>query len=907
MDRSSEAMKSYTSLPGDESTLDDSNVYALLRDAEGRLWVGTAEGLNLYDPHTDSFRRVRSLGVSVACLAQDAKGNIWMGTNGSGAFRYNPKADVWKNFRYIPGDSALPHNHVNHLLPGSDGTLWAATTNGLARFDSASDRFQCIPPPDRGTTTELTALAEADGILWISSAHGIVRYDPALHQARTLTEAEGLPSDQFMPGAIATAPDGRIYMGTANGACAFYPRKMLTNTFVPPVQVSEIEVDGREVSVTSPLKIGPDARSLTLRLAALSFVNPAANRFRYRLEGYDDQWHETSGADPTVTYTNLPAGSYTLQVEGANSDGVWNPAATSLRIVVSPPWWASWWMKMVYALLFIALLVLVGWRINLRASQRRRREIARLRAGREKEIAESKLQFFTIIAHEIRTPVSLIIGPLEKVMASRTQLGPAARRDMDIIDRNAHRLLSLVNQLLDFKKVEQGALAITFRPVPVVAQVKTVAERFAPSVEQQGGTLVCNYPQEDFIADVDPEALKKLVSNLLNNARKFMRSQIVLTVAQQPDRGTFTVTVRDDGCGIAPENLKKIFKPFFQVADASTRADAKGGTGLGLSIVRRVAEAHHGTVEVASQVDTYTLFTATLPLRQENAFATADEPATLPTSEAILPATSTSANATALEPNAATRPRVLVVDDNPEMTAFLAEALADTYQVDTAPDGRMALEKLRASADAPFSLIVSDWMMPELDGMQLLRAVRADMSLSHIPFVLLTAKTDNLSHIQGLDSGADYYVEKPFSTSFLRACIANLVRRRRQAAQRYASEPLETVKAIAPNPTDDRFLQRLTTLIEERLTDDDLSVDLLAQEMGMSRSAFYAKIRSLAGTSPGELIELTRLKRAARLLVQGRYMVAEVATLVGYNSASYFSTRFKAQFGTTPAAFAAKN
>lgn len=889
----------YTSDPDHPGTLDDNSAYALFLDNENNLWVATTNGLNRYNRADNNFERIRTLGVRTVSITADPQGALWLATHGRGVFRFHPHSDVWRNFRHEPQHQSLPHDHVNCITIGSDGTIWAATEGGLSRLNRATDNFEPVTLPNNAPTS-IEGIAEEGDYLWLTTSSGLLRYNPKEGSMERFAEDDGLANNQFLPAAIMKSSDGSLYTGTISGFNHFHPAAIRANTFVPPVRFTALEIANNPVEVGAPqlpvslgkgaqIRLRASDRSFSVYFSALSYANPRANNYRYKLDGFDKDWIET-GNDNKAQYTNLPAGRYTLRVQASNNDGVWNPEEAQLDIIVSPPWYLSWWMVIFYVLLACGAAY-GAYRIVIRnALKARGREIARLKADREKEMFNAKLSFFTIIAHEIRTPVSLIIGPLEKVMSSKEPIPDPVRRDLDVIDRNAHRLLSLVNQLLDFKKAEQAIIALDKRPTEIVKQVEAVAARFRPSIEQMGGTLQCSYPTE-FKADIDPEAFNKMVSNVLNNARKYMRSQITLDVTNDAANGMFTIKVTDDGCGISPEFQQKIFKPFYQIA--AEKPDAtRIGTGLGLSILKNIVDAHHGTISVESEPDVFTSFIITLPLTQPDAVKT-DIAASHETALSDLPPMH--------KPEGA-KPRLLVVDDNEDMLQFLKSSFEETYDVVTATNGMEALSLLE---NHQISAIVSDLMMPKMNGVELCRAVRGNQSLSHIPFILLTAKTDNFSKIEGMNCGADYYVEKPFSTHFLDACLTNLMTRRKLLAQKFSQEPLAPPTALAATPVDETFITRLTTTIEDNFCNPNLNVDFLAEQMHMSRSSLYAKIKTLASMTPNELIQITRLKRAARMLREEHYMVSEVGTLVGFNSSSYFSKCFKAQFGMTPGEFAA--
>ena len=623
--------------------------------------------------------------------------------------------------------------------------------------------------------------------------------------------------------------------------------------------------------------------------ASLSYCTPNKNKYAYKLEGFDKDWNYV-GSQNKATYTNLPAGTYLFKVKATNNDGIWNEKGTSLKITIHPPFYWSTASKLLY---FVLVCIAFGFVIRFiikRTEKKHTAEINKLNANKEKEVHEAKIKFFTMIAHEIRTPVSLIIGPLEKIMKSPVSLPSTVRDDLNIIDRNSQRLLFLVNQLLDFRKVEQEGMKMKFASQNIHQLLKAVCERFEPFIAQHGARLTVKYPEADFTAIVDSEAVTKLVSNLLTNASKYTKDEVTLTCIVQPEQHTFIIRVTDNGIGISKEEQKKIFHPFYQAMDN------KPGTGIGLSIVKSIVESHNGCIEVESEVNKGSSFIVTLPveqvqvLPQDTGTSLLNNP-TIP--EGIL---QEDLSGSPIKH----KPTMLIVDDNEEMLNFLSSSLTDKYSILTAEDGIEALNKLKENE---VTLIVSDWMMPRMDGVEFCKAIRTNQATSHIPFILLTAKTDTNSKIEGMDCGADAYIEKPFSMQYLEACIKNLVDLRNLLRQKFSKMPLVPLNSIANNSMDDKFLTRMNEIIEENFSNPELSVDFLAEKLCISRSGLFAKIKTLANITPNELIQVVRLKKAAILLAENKYRINEICYMVGFNNPSYFSKCFQKQFGMKPGEF----
>lgn len=561
-----------------------------------------------------------------------------------------------------------------------------------------------------------------------------------------------------------------------------------------------------------------------------------------------------------------------------------------MRITIHPPFYWSTASKVLYFIL--ACIVLAFFvRFLLRLTEKKHTaEIDQLNASKEKEVHEAKIKFFTMIAHEIRTPVSLIIGPLEKIMKSSIPMPGVLRDDLNIIDRNSQRLLFLVNQLLDFRKVEQEGMTVTYVSQNIRQLLQAACERFKPFITQNGAHLEVEYPDADFMAMVDSEAITKMISNLLTNASKYTKDKVILSCVVLPEQHTFVVKVTDNGIGISKEDCKKIFNPFFQAMDN------KPGTGIGLSIVKSIVEQHNGRIEVESEINKGSSFIVTLPIEQAGA-ASQEGEAAIPcpaVPEDIL------SESLPVVPSK-DKPLMLIVDDNQEMLNFLSSSFSAQYSILTAEDGMEALEKLK---EREVTLIVSDWMMPRMDGVEFCKALRADQSVSHIPFILLTAKTDMDSKIAGMDCGADAYIEKPFSVQYLEACIKNLLDLRSLLRQKFSKMPMIPLNSIASNSLDNKFLTRINEIIEQNFSEPELTVDFLAEQLGVSRSGLFAKIKTLANVTPNELIQIVRLKKAAILLAENRYRISEICYMVGFNNPSYFAKCFQKQFGIKPGEFA---
>lgn len=893
--------RNYVAYTSQQPVADAVSCYSLFRDSHGILWSGSLESVSRYDASSDRFVFVKRLGALVIDINEDRNGNLWFATQGQGLFFLNRKNGKWHHFRIGKQQGCLPDNSVNCVLIDSRGRVIVASLSGLFLYDGHGG-FTPFGPDLHGV--EATAIVEDNHTYWIATVRGMLHYREG-EAPRWFNKNDGLLGNQFIPNAIMRASDGSIYIGSNFGFNSFHPSRIKTNKTVPTVAITGLEILNKRIETGDsflPLAINHTKRIdlshsdnvFTITFAAQSYCTPKNNNYAFRLDGFDRDWSYVSG-NPQATYTNLSPGTYTFRVKGTNNDGVWSDHEAVLKIVVHPPFYLSVPMKVLYLFLFIALSFLSVKMLLRRAEKSHREDTERIKAEKEREVRDAKIGFFTMIAHEIRTPVSLIIGPLENILKNTGKMPRAVSDDLDIIDRNAHRLLYLVNQLLDFRKVEQKSLVTRFTLCNISQLVNTVSVRFKPTFDQNGIDFTTIIDDENLSAVVDSEAITKVVSNFLTNAVKYGRSKVTLRCGQCDDGQSFTITVSDDGQGVRPEDRKRIFRPFFQ------SVGNQPGTGIGLSIVKTIVDKHNGTVGVEPNEGGGSVFTVTIPIsRPDVVVGETEEEVIVDKADELTVAVQTATNAEL--DGGGERLTVLVVEDNEELLNFTSNNLRKTYNVITARNGREALSVLRRNVGA-ISLIISDWMMTQMDGDELCRRVRSDQTTSHLPFILLTAKTDTGSKVEGLRCGADSYIEKPFSMQYLEERVKNLINMRRMLREKFSSVPLEPVESIATTDVDSDFLRRMKQIIEENFSNQELSVAFLAERLSISRSGLFTKIKSLSGMTPNDMILLVRLKKAAQLLKDGRHQVNEVCYMVGFSNPSYFSKCFRRQFGITPSDF----
>ena len=875
--------------PADEKTIDGSSIYSIFRDREENMWVTSMSGINRYDRLNDNFIRVKDLGYMTIDIDQDSNGEIWFATQGKGIFRYNPKGDSWTNYSSENENNNIFCNMVNDIHIDEKDVIWAATSEGLCKYDRFTDKFHHINFSKSIYNT--LGITSNNSTLWITTSKGLVHYHPVTDKMQVYSKSDGLQSNQFLPSSILKTSDNRIYVGTVDGFNSFSPQNMLINSYIPTVVITEVDVMNESYQLNNnKMELSYKQNVFTIHFAALSYCTPVKNMYEYKLEGFDKNWI-FAGDNKSATYTNLPAGTYKFKVRGSNNDGVWNEEGTSLQIRIYPPFYKTIYFKLFCIIILAALVVMLIKYYVTKTEMQHQSSIRKLSIEKDEEIQRAKIQFFTVIAHEIRTPVSLIIGPMSNIMKTFETIPDNLKTDLDIINRNGVRLLSLVNQLLDYRKMEQGEFSVNKFTHNINSIIETIVIRFKPSAAQKGVNIVYETEDKDFRAVIDPEALTKIVSNLLTNALKFTKDTIILKMSIDYKKDLFYISVSDNGCGITKEQQKKIFKPFYQT-DCGVR---ENGTGIGLHIVKSLIEAHKGNISVRSEINAGTEFMFSIPIGEinneknqpfmENNVSTDYE---IPLSPEMKTADEGAVKS------------LLVVEDNEDMLNFVKSSLSDEYKVHTASNGIEATEVLKKQS---VSLVISDWMMPEMDGITLCRNIRDNQRTNHIPFILLTAKTDEISKIKGMEIGADMHIEKPFCVDYLKASVRNMILLRSKLHQKLSSLPVTPLDSIADNCADKRLLKTLNEIIEENFSNNELTVEFIAKKMNISRSGLFSKIKNLTDVTPNDLIQMVRMKKAAELLLENKYRVNEICYMVGFNNPSYFSKCFQKQFGMKPLDF----
>lgn len=883
----------------DEFSLNDDCVFSLYKTRNGDIYAGTPAGLNRYDREKKRFIRIPQAHGFVYDIKEDEIGNLWIANYGAGVIKMDAHTHTWKRY----------DDHIEHTNPirGSKLTsvyidnqkrlIFTSEGRGIFIYDYLTDSFRNISETD-GLPNNVVygALDDAFGNLWISCNKGIVCFDIDNPAGHTLYDKEdGLQSNQFNYKSSYKDRNGKFYFGGINGFNCFYPQELtqLHNNHIPPVEIAHIRLLGNDnenlehevrtrLNQKQRIVLPYNKSSLSISYISLSFRSQNKNQYAYMLEGADKDW-TMAGNNKAVTYVDLAPGTYVFRVKASNNSNVWNEEGARVEIEILPPFWLSLPARLIYAALMVGLCYLLFTYYKRKYKKKQAQQLEAYKDEQEKLAIKSRIDFFTNIAHEIRTPVSLIKAPLEEILISGDG-NRSTRQNLGIIEKNCNRLSILINQLLDFRKMDSMNYTVTPENINLKEYIGELYERFRKTAQSKKIDFVLRTPDERIMPVVsDPDALTKVVGNLLTNAIKFTTDRIVLTL-ERVDDCTYAISVEDNGRGIPGEHKKRIFDPFYQI-----KAEGNG-TGIGLSLVKNLARLLQGKVEVTDGAAGGSVFRFT--------FTNLSTPATKPDAirEIPIPANKPDDTGKASE----RRNTILVVDDNPDITTFISTCLQNEYQADTALNATDAWALLEKES---YDLIISDIMMPDVDGISFTKRIKADLNYSHIPIILLSAKTDNAIKVEGLSSGAEVFMEKPFSTSFLKAQIGSLLENRRSILEAFNRSPLASYATLVTNKGDEVFLNKLNDEIEKHLSDESFSVESLTDVLGLSRSNLQRKLKGISGTTPGEYLRNYRLKKACKLLVETDMRINEVAFKVGFSSASYFTKVFLKTYNMTPKEF----
>ncbi len=962
----------------------------ILENNMGVIWVATNRGLFWFDgkkqvPEPLRMANHDKLSDSwISDLYKDDFGIVWIASN-KGLFRMNELSSDSITFQRVGdcnNDSRCLKGNPKCIFESKNGTFWVGTTEGLFMMNESHEFIEVYEKNELiGENSILSIVEDDNGYLWMNTWKGIVMFKPDIIPGETpklFDLSDGLPFEKHITTPLFKSSDGQIFVpgrgAQQNGFYYFHPDSITINTQIPPVFITDLKIRNEpyvtdtNITMLKQLTLSYNQNYLTLEFAALDYMNPGKNQYAYQLEGIDNDW-VYCGNRRYANYTGISPGDYIFSVKGSNNDGYWNEAGTSLAITILPPPWRTWWAYSLYALFLLGLIV--AWRRYDLKRQRLKQdlELEQVEAEKLKEMDKIKSRFFANISHEFRTPLTLILGPLEKLRKVVLEEGLP---DLEMMQRNARRLQRLINQLLSLSKLESGEMRLQVREVNLVELVNGYVQSFESLAKQRNIDLVFQAEEKDIQVYIDQEKLEKILYNLLSNAFKFTSEGGLIKIEVgsgqlaigsergQRDKGTkgqfttaplhhstttpttsphhhTTIRISDTGPGIPPDHLSHIFDRFYQADDSYTRDQE--GTGIGLALTKELVELHQGTIYVESEVGKGTTFRVILPLgkehlneeevnvqdgmsniehrisniehrqstidnRSKTEFDGANQsyptPGPSPTREGSKPPLGGLGVGNE-------QPLLLIVEDNTDLRAYIRSYLDESYHITEARDGNEGLKK--ATEEIP-DLILSDVMMPGMDGFELCEKLKTDERTSHIPVILLTARAAPESKLEGLETGADDFLTKPFDPDELQIRIRNLIAGRERLRERYLREmgiedlpKKEKTREKELISLDEKFLIRAKSIIEDHLSDETFDIPRFSEKMYLSRTQLHRKLKALVNQSATEFIRAIRLHHAARLLEHKTGNISEIALEVGFSNPAYFAECFKKQFGLLPSEF----
>ena len=863
-------------------------IYTLFRDSKGRIWIGTEESLFLYaggkleELHLSSSAYLHGL-IQAFCVQEDSRHEIWIGSS-TGLYCYKEGAPTaWKHYTMKDG---LPNDFIYNILEDERGRLWLTTNKGLACFNTEEGTF--------------------------------LNY----------TKQDGLPHDQFNYFGACKAHDGTFFLGSLGGVAYFKPYELGDNPYSPDAVVTGAVVlnqvitdmkservryyqdeQGRMLGMSFP----SDQKLFNIRFAVINYLAGKRNQFVYKLEGFETEWNYSRHVSfARASYSNLPPGEYVFKVKACNNNGKWSEATTEFFVHIIPMWYQTWWAKTLFIFFSLGLLVFVIYFFIARAKMKMQVRIEQIERNKIEEISQEKVRFYMNMSHELRTPLSLILAPLEELLGQSNLKGTPVQQKLDYVYKNGRKLLHIVNQLLDFRKAEAGAMPIHVAQVNVEELLQDAFALFKENAQKRAISFHIKSDLEGRLFPADRTYVETILMNLLSNAFKFTPDGGSILLSLWTEGDTYGFTVRDSGIGMSPEQLTRIFERFYQV-DGQRK-----GTGIGLSLVKMLVEKHHGTITVASEPAQYTEFKVTLPADMA---AFTEKERELPTHEVETSASlrelpvadeyfSGDASAIVAEElsdgdqieagSEEERPTILLVDDNKEMVDYLKDNFRQNYVTLTAGNGEEALAIMK---EHRVDIVLSDVMMPGIDGIKLCQLIKRNLQTCHIPVLLLSAKGSVDAQTEGIQAGADDYIAKPFSIHLLKGKIANQLKARQRLKHYYSNTiDIDTAK-MTSNNLDEEFMSKAIQVVEENISNEDFTSDELASKLCMSRSSLYLKMNSISGEPPANFIRRIRFNKACKLLLEGRYSISEISGMVGFGSSSYFSTSFKKYVGCLPSEY----
>lgn len=917
--------------------------FSMLKDRNGNLWFGTYGTTGLYklirDNGSERFLNYHADGTKnslpsnrIRSLLEDDKGNIWIGTS-DGLCLLTPeeqrkKKPLFKIFKNEPGNpSSISFNYILPVFQSKNGTIWVGTLGGglnkmIYSSNPDSIKFERFTTQNGLPSNAIKGILEDDsGFLWISSNKGLTRFSLKDKSIINYGISDGLQDFEFSELACCKLHDGEMLFGGVNGVTAFFPDEISKDLSVPKVGLTDFQILNSSVKVgqkihgrvllkdginhTKEVNLKYSENSFSIYFSCLQFSSPSRNRFKYILEGFDKDWVSTNADDRIAKYTNLPPGKYTFKLLASTGDGVWTPKPKMVYINIKAPWWRSRSAMVAYVLFFLSVVVFFQRYSFIRIKQKNELLMEHFEKEKIQELSQMKLRFFTNISHEFRTPLALIVGPLEKLMRHGAELSKEKiLENYALMHRNASILLSLINQLVDFRKFEQGKMKLRTSNSNVILFLKNIFASFEQLAEDKKIDYQFTCSDDKLELWFDSYLLERIMYNLLSNAFKFTNEGGTIELKVTENTEQVIIQVIDSGVGIPKDMQKNIFHRFYQADRIENRK--VGSTGIGLSFTKGLIEMHHGKIDFESEENKGTTFT--IKFRKGSSHFAEEEIKNDSDGwdggarDVALPSPVEKAKKDKDKAQDRLKYNLLFIDDNFELRQFVKDSLSYKYNVMLAENGKDGLDKVhKANPD----IIVSDIMMPIMDGLEFCETLKNDLPICHIPLILLTAKSSLENRVESYKCGADAYISKPFDMEMLDVRIQNLIESRKKLKERFRTATTITPSEVTTTKTDELLFEKIMTIVEKNMSNGEFRIKDLASECGLTQPSLNKKIKAFTGLTASLFIRTIRLKRAAQLLATGNYFVSDVTYEVGFTDLKYFRKCFINEFGMTPSEYAA--
>lgn len=913
------------------SLFEDTGIYTIQKGMNTDVWIGTfGKGLYRYNTIDQSYETFETLAETekslsndrVRCLLVDKGSNIWIGTQSGLNLLpfYDGKYSNDRLKRFFFDEHIDSGEDILTLFQDSKGVIWVGIrAKGLFRFDGTD--FVQVPVKTTKEITSVYAILEGvNNTLWMSSNEGLVRYNVNDNTFMAYSEKDGLVGNEFSSGAALKQGRSKFYFGGPNGVTAFDAERISRNDFLPQVILTDFKLKNKSVSVdakngilkksmpfTNTIELGHKNTNFSIDFSIPNYINPNSNRYQYRMLGLDEAWTITD--KPSVNYTIQKPGHYVFEVKASNNDGLWNEKPATLNISLSPVPWLSGWAKAIYFLVVLGVAFWLASTIRSKTVLKHKLQLEHFENERNQEINDAKLQFFTNISHEFRTPLTLITGPLEQLLTDYKGSSVVYKKLL-VIESNANRLLQLINRLMDFRKLEHKKYSLEAAEGNIVKFLREIYLSFSEYAKCNNYGYNFKTEEEKILVYYDRPKLEQVFYNLISNAFKYTPKGGNIGIAVKSDDQHIIIEISDSGPGIPKEYRERVFDRFFEIPEYQRSDNAKGtGTGIGLSVAKSIVQLHKGDIKIVEKDDSGTLFRVQLKLGHDHIleeeinkdYKFSDdlglykEQLELNTTEAFL-----STEELLMEKE---RDTILLVEDNIPLRSFIKELLKEKYNILEAGNGKEAM--LKALKYNP-NLVISDVIMPEMVGTELCSKLKENLKTSHIPVILLTSRTALIYKFEGLENGADDYISKPFNIKEFKLRVRNLIDSSKRLRSKFSDEQHLAPSEIVTSSMDEKLLRKALQIVEDNIDNSNFDIIMFCSELGVSRTLLFTKIKAWTNFTPNEFIQEIRMKRAAQLLEQGHLNVSEVSYQIGFKNPKYFSKCFQKKYGLSPTAYIQK-